>query len=181
MKTIVLDNVLSQKELFYMYGEIISTPSWNVSAESTKENGLIRGPMLLVKTMNNEKPVNFPLFLWGQTLVFRIAELLEKKNIGIPTKLNRMWFNSTSHGKKTQHWLHADDDDTTSKSILLFMTPIWQPEWRGSLHVDGEEFKFKPGSAVIFDSKEYHRGESPESETHNWQRLTCNILVKKNG
>ena len=178
MKTTVLDNVLSQKELFYMYGEIISTPNWRIHAESTNENGYIREPMLVVKTMGNQISENYPLFLWGQTLVFRIAKLLEEKNIGIPTKLNRMWFNSTFHGKKTQHWLHTDDDGLTAKSILLFMTPIWQPEWRGSFHVDGEEFKFKPGSAVIFDSKEYHKGESPESETYNWQRLTCNILVE---
>ena len=89
-----------------------------------------------------------------------------------------MWFNSTHHGKKTQHWLHQDDSNSQSKSILLFMTPLWQPDWRGSFYVDGEEFKFKPGSAVVFDSKEYHRGESPGSEIHNWQRITCNIMVK---
>jgi len=127
----------------------------------------------------NENPENYPLYLWGQTLVFRINKLLEEKNIGIPTKLNRMWFNSTSYGKKTQHWLHPDDEDNLKlKSILLFMTPIWQPDWRGSFYIDGEEFKFKPGSAVIFDSKEYHKGESPESETYNWQRVTCNILIE---
>lgn len=89
-----------------------------------------------------------------------------------------MWFNATYHGKKTQHWLHQDDEkDLKLKSILLFITPIWQPDWKGSFYVDGEEFKFKPGSAVIFDSKEYHQGESPASETYNWQRITCNILV----
>ena len=178
MKTVVLDNVLSQKELFYMYGEIIGTPQWRIIGKSTNEDGYISAPMLVVKPTQNTNPENYPLFLWGQTLVFRIAKLLEEKSIGIPTKLDRMWFNSTFHGKKTQHWLHTDFDSLTAKSILLFMTPIWQPDWKGSFYVDGEEFKFKPGSAVIFDSKEYHKGESPESETYNWQRLTCNILVE---
>jgi hypothetical protein len=178
MKTVVLDNVLSQKELYYMYGQIISNPGWKMNAQSMNENGYIHAPMFLVKTMENEKPENYPLFLWGQTLVFRIVKLLEEKNIGIPTKLSRMWFNSTFYGKKTQHKLHFDEESLIAKSILLFMTPIWQPEWRGSFYVDGEEFKFKPGSAVIFDSKEYHKGESPESETYNWQRLTCNIVVE---
>jgi len=180
MKTVILDNVLSEKELFFMYNKIVSYPNWKINGSSTIEDYcFLQGPMLMVK--KNEIIDNYPLFLWGQTLVYRIAKLLEEKNIGIPTQLKRMWFNTTYHGKKTQHWLHADDEfNLNVKSILLFMTPIWQPDWRGSFYIDGEEFKFKPGSAVIFDSKEYHQGESPISETYNWQRITCNILIGPN-
>ena len=58
------------------------------------------------------------------------------------------------------------------------MTPIWQDNWKGSFYVDCEEFKYKPGSAVIYDSKEFHTGESPEFETNNWLRLNCNIVVE---
>ena len=177
MKTVLVDNVISEKELFYMYSAIIGTPSWRINAESGSQKGFLHQPMLMVKK-NGIPAENYPLFLWGQSVVYRIAKLLEQKNIGIPTTVDRMWFNSTNHGKKTQHWLHSDDDsDPTFKSILLFLTPIWQPDWRGSFYVDGEEIKFKPGSAVIFDSREYHQGESPVSETYNWQRLTCNIIT----
>jgi hypothetical protein len=74
--------------------------------------------------------------------------------------------------------MHRDDQENSKlKSILLFMTPVWQPDWRGSFYVDGEEFKYKPGSAVIFNSNEYHKGESPISETYNWQRMCCNMVV----
>jgi hypothetical protein len=175
MKTTVLDHVLSQKELFYIYNEIISSRSWKMNGLSERDRGHMFAPMLSVKE-DNAPIEHYPFFLWGQSLVYRIAKLLEDKNIGIHTEVNRMWFNTTYHGKKTQHWLHRDDRGEL-KLILLFMTPIWQPDWRGSFYVDGEEFKFKPGSAVIFDSKEYHKGESPVSETYNWQRITCNILV----
>ena len=164
-----------------MYANIIAAPYWRINANSSLNDedkmGHIYGPIFIIKE-TNKICENYPLFLWGQTLVFRMHKLLAEKNIGIPTKLDRMWFNSTFHGKKTQHWLHPDDNSNSKKSILLFMTPIWQPDWRGSFYADGEEFKFKPGSAVIFDSKEYHKGESPESETYNWQRLTCNIVVE---
>jgi hypothetical protein len=177
MKTTILDHILSQKELFYMYNQIISTPSWRIDGLSTPDRGHMASPVLAVKG-SNTLTEHYPFFLWGQSLVYRIAKLLEDKNIGIPTEINRMWFNATYHGKKTQHWLHRDDEEKLkSKSILLFMTPVWQPDWRGSFYVDGEEFKFKPGSAVIFDSSEYHKGESPTSEKYNWQRITCNILV----
>jgi len=177
MKTTVLDNILSEKELFFMYNQIISTPSWRMDGLSTPDKGHMAAPVLAVKG-NNTLIEHYPFFLWGQTVVYRIAKLLESKNIGIPTAVERMWLNATYHGKKTQHWLHRDNEEQLkSKSILLFMTPIWQPDWRGSFYIDGEEFKFKPGSAVIFDSSEYHKGESPTSERYNWQRITCNILV----
>ena len=177
MKTKILNHVLSEKELYYIYRQCITSPSWLVHTTSTEERGFMYAPRLDVKRVN-ENPNHYPLYMWGQTLVYRIAKLLEQENIGIPTELIRMWFNVTYYGKKTQHWLHPDDDKKTTKSILLFITPIWQPDWRGSFYVDGEEFKFKPGSAVIFDSTEYHQGESPISETYNWQRITCNILTK---
>ena len=177
MKTTVLDNVLSEKELFYMYNEIISNSTWKLNGLSGPDRGFMSSPVLMVKEYNGSV-AHYPFYLWGQTLVYRIAKLLEHKNIGIPTAVERMWFNATYHGKKTQHWLHRDDEkDPKLKSILLFMTPVWQPDWRGSFYIDGEEFKFKPGSAVIFDSSEYHKGESPASETYNWQRICCNIIV----
>tara|TARA_E500000318_G_scaffold109655_1_gene123143 strand:- start:606 stop:1148 length:543 start_codon:yes stop_codon:yes gene_type:complete len=180
MKTIVLDNVLSQKELFFMYREIVSCAGWKINGLSSIEedkNKFNSGPLLMIKS--EEITQHYPFSLWGQTLVYRIHNLLTDKNIGIPTSVSRMWFNVTYSGEKTQHWLHRDDEqNSATKSILLFMTPIWQPDWRGSFYVDGEEFKFKPGSAVIFDSQEYHKGETPASAKYSWQRLTCNILVK---
>jgi len=179
MKTLILDNLISEKELFFLYKQIIGNPHWKINAQSSEHRGFNYGPTLIVKKIEL-LPEHYAFFLLGQSIVFRIAELLKEKNIGIPTTMERMWFNCTYTGKKTQHWLHNDDDkNVESKSIVLFLTPIWQPDWRGSFYVDGEEFKFKPGSAVIFDSKEYHQGESPVSETYNWQRITCNILVKK--
>ena len=161
-----------------MYKEVCHNRTWNLIGKSTDSEDFMSSPLLQVKDYDNSI-IHYPLYLWGQTLVFRIAKLLEDKNIGLPTYLNRMWFNATYHGKKTQHWLHQDDraGDSKNKSILLFMTPIWQPDWRGSFFIDGEEIKFKPGSAVIFDSKEFHKGESPTSEKYNWQRITCNMMV----
>jgi len=162
MKTTLLNNVISEKELYFMYYETIKTYGWQVNciSDHSKETNLNYGPVLTAK-FPNEAPHNYALYMWGQTLIHRISKLLEEKNIGIPSSLDRMWFNCTYHGKKNHHWLHKDHADSNYKTILLFMTPIWQPDWRGSFYIDGEEFKFKPGSAVIFDSNEYHQGESP--------------------
>ena len=178
MKPVLLDHIFSPRELFFMYTQIISTPHWTIDgASGNGVSDFVRGPLLEVKKMEGEV-LNYPLYLYGQSIVFRIAHLLEQKKIGIPTKLIRMWFNITNSGEKSQHWLHTDQECFKTKSIVLFLTPLWQPDWRGSFYVDGEEFKFKPGSAVIFDSNTYHQGEDVISQTYNWQRLTCNILVK---
>ena len=49
-----------------------------------------------------------------------------------------------------------------------------------TFYIDGEEFKYRPGSAVIYNSTKFHTGEPPEFETNNWIRLNCNIIVGNN-
>jgi len=183
MKPIVLDNIISEQELFYIYQTLITTANWTVDVTSnpvkyTSNKNFAGGAMFSVKD-SNETIYNYVYNLYGQSLVFRIAELLKEKNIGIHTNLKRMWFLSTPHGSPL-HFPHQDDQTNKYQSILLFMTPVWQTGWRGSFYIQEEEFKFKPGSAVIFDSQEFHTGEDPISETYNWQRITCNIMVGPN-
>jgi len=176
MKTIVLDNVLSQKELFFVYSQLLESNGWNVNGAATPDLFHIKSPMLLVK--DNNTIYNNTFFFYGQTIIHRIIEILKHKNTSIPSNLHRMWFNITYHGKQTPHSLHRDSDNINYKSILIFMTPIWQDNWKGSFYVDGQEFQYKPGSAVIYDSTEFHTGESPEFEANNWLRLNCSIVVK---
>ena len=181
MKTVVLDNIFSEKELFFLYNELINSNVWNVHGSAlnfqhpTNKN-FGSGPMLSVK-YEDEPILNYPLYLYGQSLVYRIADKLSEKKIGMKTNLSRMWFNITYNGTPN-HYLHQDSEESSFQSILLFLTPVWKTGWAGSFYVDGEEFKFKPGTAIVFDSKEFHTGEEPISQTYNWQRLTCNIMVK---
>ena len=183
MKPIVLDNIFSDKELFYIYKILISTPNWTVGSTSQtvmidSNKNYAGGAMFLVKEQD-EIIHNYTFNIYGQTLLFRIAKLLEEKKIGIHTNLERMWFLSSPTGSPL-HFPHQDQSKSGYQTILLFMTPVWQTGWRGSFYVQGEEFKFKPGSAIIFDSQEFHTGEDFISETYNWQRITCNIVVGPN-
>jgi hypothetical protein len=182
MKTHLFENLISSKELFFIYSQVMSIPSWQINGisdnkESSFNNKFNSAPILVVKTSDNANPSQYSFYLWGKTVVFRIEKELAKQNIGIPVSIDRMWFNVT-YTDNNQHWLHRDSNQDNVKSIVLFLTPVWSPEWKGSFHVDGEEFKFKPGSAVIFDSKEYHTGKTPAEKTYGWSRLTCNILIK---
>jgi len=184
MKTKVLDNIVTSDELFFMYNQFISTPMWNITGlsspfeEEAWQKRYNKAPNLSVK-MQNSGIDHYPFYLWGKTVVYRIKEKLTKEKIGFNTNIDRMWLNIT-YSDNDNHWLHKDEDTEPTISVLLFLTPIWHPDWRGSFYVDGEEYNFKPGSAVIFDSKEFHTGTSPIKNTHGWIRLSCNIVLKQN-
>ena len=181
MKPIVVDNIFSEQELYFLYQQVISSPVWSITGSSYKpnypsKNIFLGAPQFVVKN-NDEDISNYPMYIYGQSIVYRIAKILKKKKIGMQTNLERMWFNIT-YSDSSSHHLHQDDDQNNTQSILLFLTPVWNMEWAGSFYIAGEQFKFKPGNAIVFDSRDYHMGESPTDSTFNWHRLTCNIKVK---
>ena len=184
MKTKVLDNIVTSDELFFIYKEIVATSQWNITGLSTRfeeeawQKRYNGAPNLKVK-ISDDNIEHYPFYIWGKTIVYRIKERLVKKNTGLDTDIKRMWFNIT-YSDNTHHWSHRDSNKADETSLVLFLTPIWNPDWKGSFYVDGEEFNFKPGSAVIFDSKDFHMGTSPIKNTHGWMRLSCNILLGEN-
>jgi len=183
MKTTVVDNLIPEKELFFIYRQLVCSSIWSVAGagndyDNQTHKNFAKGPSLIVKKTNGIIE-NYPMFLYGQVLVYRMAEILEKKKIGMHTNLQRMRFNITYSGEDSQHSLHTDIDDNNYQSILVFMTPIWKEGWKGSFYVDGEKFNFRPGSAIIFNSPEYHTGEESDMKNLYWQRLTLNMMVSK--
>ena len=54
---------------------------------------------------------------------------------------------------------------------------VWQDSWLGSFWVDGNEYKFKPGNVVYFNSNEFHTGDSPIKGCP-WIRLSANIVLE---
>ena len=181
MRPIKIENLLSEDELFFLYDHVLKSNGWIMSGKpenltnQTNKN-FSNCPQLIVKC-NQGNIYNSALYLYGQSLIFRLKKILEDNKIGLYPKLNRMWFNISYNGANN-HWLH-DDGSENSQTILLFLTPVWKTGWRGSFYVDGKEFTFEPGSAIVFDSKEFHTGEEPISATYNWLRLTCNITIDK--
>ena len=70
--------------------------------------------------------------------------------------------------------------DLRLKNFSDDMSSTTNQDMKGPLVIfetDGQEFKFEPGRIIVFDSKEFHTGEEPESETFNWLRLTANIVL----
>jgi hypothetical protein len=182
MKTTLIENVISSKELFFIYREILSTPIWSVTAlssfeeEDSWDKKQKLAPILIVK--NGDLMNSYPFYLWAKTVVYRIADKLAEKNIGINTNIARVYLNLT-YDNNNQHFFHSDSEDSKYTSIVLFLTPVWLPNWEGGFYIDGEKFNFKPGNAIIFDSRQFHKGDQPKKEDTNWLRLTCNIILEK--
>jgi len=90
--------------------------------------------------------------------------------------LARVFINATFDQSVTR--LHADNDkEKVHHSLLVFLTPVWQDSWLGSFWVDGQEYKFKPGNIVYFNSNEFHVGDNPIKGCP-WIRLTANIVLE---
>jgi hypothetical protein len=180
MKPIVIDNLFSEDELFYLYKLVTSTNNWsitgipdNVSYISPKTFNA--SPQFMIKD-NNGQVLDYTMFVYFQSIVFRLKKILQEKKIGLNSIIQRTWINATYNGSKN-HWLHRDADNPNLQSVLFFLTPVWKTAWKGSFYVEGEEYKMLPGRVIVFDSKEFHTGEEPESETFNWLRLTANIIL----
>tara|TARA_R100001015_G_C4615632_1_gene171655 strand:- start:188 stop:775 length:588 start_codon:yes stop_codon:yes gene_type:complete len=194
MKTKIVHNLISPKELFHVYSSLITFQNWTVSGitkplsyEASDNKGeeifsepkhLNYGPLLLVQSEDGFVH-NPALMLYMQSLVYRLHSILEKEKIGIPTKIRRTWINGTYTGGN-QHWPHRDDYKAHDKSVLIFLNPVWQNAWEGHFYIDGEKHLCTPGSAIIFDACEFHCGESSNSKSLNWLRLTANIILREN-
>jgi len=180
MKPTVIDNLFSEDELFYLYKLVTSTNNWSVtgvpnSVSYISSKTFNPSPQLMIKD-NNGQVLDYTMFVYFQSIIFRLKKILGEKKVGLNPIIERAWINATYNGSKS-HWLHRDASNPNLQSVLFFLTPVWKTAWKGSFFVDGQEFKFQPGRVVIFDSKEFHTGEEPESETFNWLRLTANIVL----
>jgi hypothetical protein len=182
MEPIFLKNVISDKELYFIYSELTAQNLWNVTGVSDNAPKEWKTQFNMAPTLNacNNGEVHiYPYYIWASTVVYRIESMLQKQNKSIPTKIKRSIFNIT-YSNNNQHFLHIDGPPDRT-SILLFLTPVWFPDGEGAFYVDGKKFDFTPGAAVIFKSDKYHKGEPPSQKmkSTSWMRLTCNILLEE--
>tara|TARA_R110000751_G_scaffold31528_1_gene80227 strand:+ start:82 stop:642 length:561 start_codon:yes stop_codon:yes gene_type:complete len=180
MKPILIKNLLTSKEVFWIYKYLTSLPVWKLNALSSREEGnLERQFGTLANTTITEDykptPTSAGLSMYGQSLVYRINERLKEHKIEIPTAIERFWINATFKDSSS-HWPHIDSEQPKAFSILLFLAPVWSDQWLGSFFCDGEEFKFTPGAAVVFQSTEMHTGDNPSLHCP-YVRLTGNIMT----
>ena len=184
MKPILIKNLLSSKEVFWIYKKLSSLPVWTLNALSFHEEGNLErqfGTNAMLRIIQNYQATatSAGLSMYSESLVHRLNERLKEHKIEIPTSVERCWINATFK-ESTAHWPHFDSPEPEAFSIVLFLAPVWNDQWLGSVFVDGEEFKYTPGGAVVFKSATLHTGDNPSLHCP-YIRLTANIVTNKMG
>ena len=185
MRPIFLKNLLSAKEVFWLYRKLVRLPSWALTGHSSYDDarkGFLErqeatiANLLLIK---DSKPIYIMGGLdgYGQSIPYRVNERLKEHKLEIPTDVERFWINATFK-ESSSHWPHQDSDHSQDFSIILFLAPVWNDQWLGSFFCDGEEFKFSPGGAVIFQSTDLHTADNPSLQCP-YIRLSANILTRE--
>ena len=173
MQPHLFEKVLCPKELYWLYTELLATHDWTLSAFARPSPGIDR-QFPTIGNMHIQPGHRW--FDYFQSLVFRIKQKADEKKIGMNYNLARVFINATFDQSVTR--LHADNDkEKVHHSLLVFLTPVWQDSWLGSFWVDGQEYKFKPGNIVYFNSNEFHVGDNPIKGCP-WIRLTANIVLE---
>tara|TARA_R110002020_G_scaffold98125_1_gene233797 strand:- start:37 stop:627 length:591 start_codon:yes stop_codon:yes gene_type:complete len=182
MKPILIKNLLTPKEVFWLYNKLTSLPIWALNGlsfykqeDQNRQYGTIANAVITKDYLPTATSAG--LSLYGQSLVYRINERLKEHKLEIPTAIQRFWINSTFK-ESSSHWPHWDAPDPEAYSMLIFISPVWSDQWLGSFYVDGEEFKFTPGGVVVFKASELHTADNP-SLNCPYLRLSANILTAR--
>ena len=182
MRPILLKNLLTSKEVFWLYRKLVELPFWQLNGNTySDQNDPDRqyGTIAKVMIIKDNQPVYSPdlMSVYGQSIPHRVNERLKEHKLEIPTDVDRFWINA-SFSESRSLWPHHDDSDSEAFSIVLFLVPVWNDQWLGSFFCGGEEFKFSPGGAVVFQSTEIHTGDNP-SLNCPYLRLTASIVTRK--
>ena len=180
MKPVFIKNLLTPKEVFWIYSKLTGLPIWALNGlsgykqdDQDRQYGTIANALIIQNYQPTQTSAG--LSIYSESLVYRINERLKEHKLEIPTAVQRFAINATFN-ESSSHWPHWDSPNPEAFSILLFLAPVWSDQWLGSFYVDGEEFKFTPGGAVGFRSTELHVGDNPSLQCP-YLRLTANIMT----
>tara|TARA_R100001015_G_C4591580_1_gene147053 strand:+ start:372 stop:899 length:528 start_codon:yes stop_codon:yes gene_type:complete len=171
----IVNDVLTQKDCFDLYRNIVNQNFWTLSRTSSSDNlgGAFPGVSFIEKgSITYEEPYWIGYF----TCLFdRINQkLLEQHNFSINKNINRIALNAANDNHYTEFHVDQDSDYYT---IVGFLTPQWAEDWGGELNVEGQIIKYKPGDFVIFDSNIPHKSE-PIKKIPYW-RTSIAYAIKK--
>ena len=124
MKPVFIKNLLTPKEVFWIYSKVTTLPVWTLNTltyykqeDEDRQYGTIANTVIT----KDYQPTAWSagLSMYGQSLVYRINERLKEHKLEIPTSVERCWINATFKDSSS-HWPHQDHSDPEAFSILLF-------------------------------------------------------------
>jgi hypothetical protein len=174
----VFDDVIGADELLWIYHELLSTSSWELTRTSTGEKvaGL---PFMSFPGLNIETRGDIHIaFLSGyfRGVIFRIRALAKKNNsIILPPNIQRIHVGAKSSFSKTE--FHVDSNEENVWTILGFLNPVWNARDGGEFFLEDHKVEYKAGRFVVFPSNTLHDGGYVKNEKLNYWRVAANIIL----
>ena len=174
----IFDDVISQKELLWIYHTLIEKSSWSLSRtsknSSTAEMPFNSFPGLIVE--QNEIVKEEYLSGYFKSIIFRIQRKIKKKYlIELPDKVLRITLGAKSSTSKTNP--HIDHKDEKFWTILGFLNPVWNSKDGGHLILEDKKIDYLPGRFIVFPSNLEHNGGYIENKELNYWRISLNIIL----
>ena len=174
------DNIISQKELLWIYHTLINSSSWSLSRISSKEskglNPFNSFPGLIVEDNGDIKEKYLSGYF--KSIIFRVQKEIKKKyELELPDKVIRIHLGAKSSLSKTS--FHYDVKENNYWTILGFLNPVWNSEDGGHFFIEEEKIDYLPGRFIVFPSNLVHNGGYINNENLNYWRISLNIILGK--
>ena len=168
------DNVLSKQELLPIY-EMLMKQSWSIY--SAYESQTTYSNSYPSKNIYQDGQAFDPLLTgYFSGLAYNVnRKLREKYNWELPiNKITKIQMNAQ---KKGSVFNFHQDGTPDMYSMIGFLTPEWQDSWGGTLQIEGETVKYRPGDFVVFKSNYLHDA-MPILEDTPWYRISVGMFFK---
>tara|TARA_B100001250_G_C19745028_1_gene764868 strand:+ start:227 stop:775 length:549 start_codon:yes stop_codon:yes gene_type:complete len=180
---IILDNILDEKELFNIYEDILSKPSWYLSRGSSPDGSSLTTTTfagLLVK--NNGDILDHKYYKYFTSLLPKIySKCLEEYDLDLPKNIRRVDVVAKQPGANTN--FHQDSLIPGAYSLIGMLSPVWEEEWGGEFYCNNEDrasndiVNHTPGSFIVIKSNLFHNGLPPKVNVPYWRVIVNYILV----
>jgi hypothetical protein len=170
----IVENVLLKKNILDLYNNLISNSVWDLNRKSNDDVKLGAFPGFSIKDDNNVfNPYWFGYF---QSLFENIHnKFYEKYKFTLPFNIKRIHLGAKNDSSITN--FHCDINDANAYTIVGFLTPEWDLNWKGQLMVEENVIDFTPGKFVIFKSNLRHNGIGTIFNVPFW-RITVNFIIQ---
>ena len=172
------DDILSQKELLWIYHKLINSSSWHLSRTSSNKsleaNSFNSFPGMIIE--QNDEIIEEYLSGYFKSIIFRIQRITKKKHsVDLPDKVIRVNLGAKSSLSKTN--FHRDHQNEDHWTILGFLNPVWNSNNGGQFFIEDEKIDYLPGRFIVFKSNLEHNGGYVNNENLNYWRITLNIIL----
>ena len=171
----ILDNVLNNEELLWIYHELLDSKNWHIGNTSiNKLNSFNSWPGMVIQDHQNIQNKYFAGYF--MSVIFRIKEILKRDySFDLPNNIIRIKLSAKSSFSNSSP--HIDSEKKDYWTILGFLNPVWNANDGGEFFLEKTKIVYKSGRFIIFPSNILHDGGFVKNEKLSYWRIVSNIIL----